>query len=234
MKVVINHLTRMQSGYVCAAGVDIATRRHVRLMPARAHLRPESLAAHGGPLAIAAILDLGPAKDIGKRPEVEDREFDPRKTGAHGLLAAPRFWNMLTQVAKPGLASIFGSDLHPAGACSCGVDAGRGIASLGCLIPQGRPDLYIRERPGKPPQVRMKFTDGAFNVDVGVTDIRLYGADHATPDEDAVNAAMSQLAGAQPVILSVGLTRPYAPRDEVAAIHWLQVNNVHFRQAEAT
>ena len=228
MKVVLNHLTRMQSGYVCAAGVDIETRRHVRLMPARAHLRPELLAAHGGPLAIAAILDLGPARDIGEPPEVEDCEFDLRKTTAHGLLAAPRFWNMLTQMAKPELAAIFGGVLHPAGACSCGVDVGCGMASLGCLIPKDRPNLYVRERPGKPPQVRLKFTDGAFDVDVGVTDIRLYGSDHATPEKGAIDAAANQLAGAQPVILSVGLTRPYTPRDDVAAIHWLQVNNIHF------
>ena len=233
VKIIVNHLTRMQSGYVCAAGVDVETRRHVRLMPARGHLRPELLAVHGGTLDIAAIIDLGPAKPVGKLPEIEDCEFDLSNMQGLGPLAPPRFWNMLTQMAKTDLVSLFGRDLRTVWARSCGVDVGRGAASLGCLIPKARPSVYLRTRPGKPAQIRIGFTDGAFDVDVGVTDIRLYGEDHVTPDPEAISAAMTRLGGPDPVILSVGLTRPYTPRDDVAPIHWLQVNNIHFQDEAA-
>ena len=233
MKIILNHLTRMQSGYICAAGVDVQTRRHVRPMPGRGHLRPDLLALHGGPLDIRAIIELGPSKHVGKPPEIEDHEFDPRNMQALGSLAAPRFWNMLTQMAKTDLASIFGADLRPAGARSCGVDMGKGAASLGCLVPKERPRVYLRTRPDKPPQIRIQFTDGKFDVDVGVTDIRLYGEDHATPDAAAVDALMKRLSGSDPVILSVGLTRPFTPKDDTAPMHWLQVNNIHFKDDAA-
>jgi hypothetical protein len=31
------------------------------------------------------------------------------------------------------------------------------------------------------------------------------------------------------VIFGVGLTRPFAEREDAPAVHWLQVNNIHLR-----
>ena len=226
MKVIINHLTRMLSGYICAAGVDVETKQHVRLCPSRGHLRPELLTANGGFLEMSAILDLGPAKHTGQRPEVEDHEFDLKSVKHLGTLAPNRFWNMLTQVARPSLRGVFGSDLLQRGPASCGVDVDKGTASLGCIAQVEQPALYLRPRPERP-QIRMKFSDGTFTVDVSVTDIRLYGADYITPDAKKVEAVAGRLRG-ESAILSVGLTRPYTPSDEAPPLHWLQVNNIHF------
>jgi hypothetical protein len=228
MKVIINHLTRMLSGYICAAGVDIETKQHVRLCASRGHLRPELLKGNGGFLEMAAILELGSGNRIGQRPEIEDHEFDLASVKHFGLLAPERFWNMLTRMARPTLIDVFGSDLLQRGPASCGVNAGKGTGSLGCLAQAKQPSLYLRPRPERP-QIRMKFSDGAFNVDVSVTDIRLYGADNITPDSDKVEAVAERLRD-ESTILSVGLTRPYAPSEEFPPLHWLQVNNIHFEK----
>ena len=227
MKIVVNHLTRMLSGYICVAGVDVATRQHVRPM-SKTNLRPNLLAEHGGPFAMAAVVDLGPVKSKAVRPEVEDRLFDPAQARVVKTLERGRFWNMLTQVAERELTTIFGEDLHPVGASSCAVDKDTGQASLGCLLPKAPPELYVRKRPGRRPQVRMRLTDGTFDVDVGVADLRLYGADHKTPDVGLVEVVAEQLRSGRATVLSVGLTRPYAPTPEQQPVHWLQVNNIHF------
>jgi hypothetical protein len=61
-----------------------------------------------------------------------------------------------------------------------------------------------------------------------VTDIRLYGADHVTPDAAIVQRVAERLQGAPEVILGVGLTRAFRGADDEPAMHWLQVNNLHF------
>jgi hypothetical protein len=73
----------------------------------------------------------------------------------------------------------------------------------------------------------MRFSDGALKVDVSVTDIRLYGTDHLTPDETMVEQVNERIRQGVNVILSVGLGRQYAAAPGVAPRHWLQVNNIH-------
>ena len=58
MKIVISHLTRMQKGCICVAGVDIDSGRHVRPVM-RQQMPVDMLAAHGGPFAMGAIVELG-------------------------------------------------------------------------------------------------------------------------------------------------------------------------------
>ncbi len=70
---------------------------------------------------------------------------------------------------------------------------------------------------------------GRIPLNVSVTDIRLYGADHVTPDPAAVSAAQAKLASSAEVLLSVGLTRAYSDwLSNQPPLHWLQVNNLHF------
>lgn len=230
MKVVINHLTRMQSGYICVAGVEVHARQHVRLMPRRAHLRPQVLVRNGGLFDMGAILDIGVTRSIASPPQVEDCEFDMTSVKTYGTLAGPRFWNMVTQMGKTSLRALFGDDLGRYRVNSCAVPVGKGIASLGCLSPKTQPTLYVRSRPGKPPQVRMQVNDGEFDLDVGVTDLRLYAADHVAPDTERIEQVAQRLRDGEPVILSVGLTRPFSPSPDVPEMHWLQVNNVHFQE----
>lgn len=230
MKIVVDHLTRMQSGYFCVAGVDIKTKRHVRPMPVRGHLRGKLLASHGGPFDMGAIVDLGPTTPIPERPQVEDVSFEIDAARNTGILAGNRFWNMVTQLAQPKLTALFGVDLQQRGSQSCAVDCSQGVASLGLLAPTGRPEIYLRPRNARPSQIRLRVSDGDFNLDLGVTDLRLYRADRLTPDEDAIERTSQRLATEHEVVVSVGLTRPYAPKPDAPKLHWLQANNLHFRE----
>ena len=72
----------------------------------------------------------------------------------------------------------------------------------------------------------MEIADATLgSLDLSVTDLRLYGSDHVTPDALAVQRTSRRLASGESAILALGLTRPYPPE---GPIHWLQVNNVHF------
>jgi hypothetical protein len=76
----------------------------------------------------------------------------------------------------------------------------------------------------------MRFQDGRLEVDAPVTDLRLYGDDHATLDAARVAAAAQWIADSKDVMLSVGLTRKYRPSEQSAYCHWLQVNNIHLQE----
>ena len=105
---------------------------------------------------------------------------------------------------------------------------GRGQASLGCLRPLGTPQLYLRSRPNKPQQVSMRLSDSVFSVDVGVIDIRLYNDADYSPNRQRIAQIAARLTQTSDIILSVGLTRPFTFDPDLAPVHWLQVNNIHF------
>lgn len=221
MKIVVSHLTRMQEGYFCVAGLDLDSGRHVRPVVPGQRLGTSLLARHGGLFDMGVIIDLGLAIGIGQPPEIEDHAFEPKKARASGTEDPRRFWEQLRRAARPRLRDIFGDALTQRGAASFGVDLGKGAASLGCLVPTGKPALYTRTRPGKHDEIRMRVSDGSLSLDLAVTDIRLFGADHVTPDGEAVNRVVSRLDAGVDVVLSVGLTRFFN------GAHWLQLNNVH-------
>lgn len=227
MKIIINHLTRMKRGYMCAAGVDIDTEQHIRPVSTGGRLSTSLLFYHNGPFRIAAALDLGTPRPLNNRPQVEDHILDLSKIKSIGTLPPGKFWKLLNRVAGHKLRGIFGRDLIHLGTSSCGVEIGKGSASRGCLIPASRPYLYIRKRSDRNDQVRMRLDDGDFFLDCGVTDIRLYGEDHVTPDDRMVRQIEKRLEGEEQVILSMGLTRPLASSSNFDPVHWLQVNNIH-------
>ena len=175
------------------------------------------------------IMELGPATPRPDRPQVEDHAFELSNVKALGILAGNRFWNMVTQMARPKFRDIFGDDLKMRGRASCGVDVGKGAASLGCLAPTGRTELYLRKREGRPDQLRVRVSDGELDLDLGITDLRIYGDDRFTPDANVIENTARRLAAENDVVLSVGLTRPFSASDEFPPLHWLQVNNIHFK-----
>jgi hypothetical protein len=217
----------MQQGYICCAGIDVESLRHVRPLSAGGRLRSEFLYSHGGPFDIAVVLELGSPLSLSKIPQVEDKIINPSEIQRIGTFRPRQFWDLLTQIAQSRLREIFGQDLMQIGSSSCGVEVGKGKASLGCLIPKSLPTLYIRGRSDRADQVRMGLTDGVFSLDCGVTDIRLYSDDHITPDESAVKKVARRVKDGVEVILSMGLTRAYASSADFDPVHWLQVNNVH-------
>ncbi len=232
MQLLINHLTRMQSGFICTAGIDLATGGHVRPVVRGAGLRAELLASHGGPLDIAAVVELGHTKYAGQGPHIEDYLFDPKQAHLVREASPEEFRDVLRKAARPSFTDLFGRDLTPhtytSGLAVCTVPVGKGIASLGCLAPAACPDLYVRHRTDKKPQVRLRVRDTRFDLDLGVTDLRLYGPDRQTPDEKAFERAGRLVRAGAPIILSVGLTRLYSPTADQPQAHWLQVNNLHF------
>jgi hypothetical protein len=224
MQIVINHLTRMQKGFMCAAGVDPATGRHVRPVLA-SQMRTEMLARHGGPFELGYRVELGETKFVGKVPEIEDRQFEAAAAQRLDRIPPAEFWNLLTELAADGLAEIFGPDLQPLGAASCGVFEFHGLRSLGCYWARNS-SIHLQTAADQT-RIRFAFEEGARRYSVPVTDIRLYGEDHVTPDADAVDALARTLAGRQRVLVSVGLSRAYKRSDDNPAVHWLQVNNIH-------
>jgi hypothetical protein len=228
VRIAINHLTRMRPPYVCVAGIDVETQRHVRpVLPRGQQLTTALLRTRGGPFDIAVEVDLGRTRSAAKPPEVEDRIFEPARAKAIRTLSGQDFWSLLKAAASHRLSTVFGDDLTPIGATSCGVSVGRGAASLACLVPANRPRLRLQARQGRPAQIRICVTDGQFHLDLSVTDARFYETDLATPAERTVRDVDRRLRHGTGVILSVGLTRPFATSPHYAAVHWLQVNNVH-------
>jgi len=232
--IIVNHLTRMKQGYFCVAGVDVTTHEHVRPVPRKGSLSTKLLSRNGGPFDMAMMVRLDNVKSIARRPEVEDHLFNPTSARALDAVEPGGFWELLKKLAKPGLSELFGPDLVPRGTRACVVDVGKGQASLGCLIPESPPILFLRHQYGKD-RIRMRVTDGQFDLNLSVTDIRLYKDDHATPNKEIVRRTDRQLASRNEAIISVGLTRPFAPSSEsdVEPVHWLQVNNIHLREDPA-
>ncbi len=227
MRIVVNHLTRMQPGYICVAGLDLATGRHVRPCLPHGRLPARLLSRYGGVFDIGAVVDLGATTAAGHPPETEDHLFDPRQLRRLMDPAPREYWDRLVRCSANRLTDLFGRELRPEGRGGCAVAPGHGIASLGCLVPTGRPRLGLRPEPGRRAQVRLELTDGHLAPNVGVTDIRFYGADHATPDPRVVERVAARLAAGELAILSVGLSRPFAPRLDGPELHWLQVNGIH-------
>lgn len=221
MRIIINHLTRMAPGYICVAGVNPVTGQHVR-PTTYGRLGRHLLRAMSGPFEVAANVDIGDAVPDGVAPEVEDHRFEPSHARYCETIAPPTFWTLLETVARPTLADIFGAELQQSGS-SCSVARGKGLASLGCLQPAARPRL-VRDTYGK---LRMHISDAVLTASVPVTDLRLFKEDHATIRDDVVADLSRRLGRGVAVILSVGLSRPFAksPGDEER--HWLQVNGIH-------
>ena len=74
----------------------------------------------------------------------------------------------------------------------------------------------------------MRFSSDEHEFDLPVTDIRLFGPDHVTPDPTIVEKTNGRLNASSDTLFSVGLTRPFKLTPEQPAGHWLQLNNIHF------
>jgi hypothetical protein len=195
----------------------------------QSQMRKNLLARHGGPFDMGSVIDLGWTKYIGTRPESEDYLFHRSEARPIGDMPSVEFWELLKGLVKPKLGEIFGKDLLPRGPRSYAVDVGHGVASLGCYMPPSRPHLFLQRRdPMSRGRIRIQFQSGRYEFELGVTDIRLYRDDHVTPDTDVVGRVAERLHDGPEVILSVGLTRAFRSTPDEPALHWLQVNNIHF------
>jgi hypothetical protein len=217
----VNHLTRMKPGFVCVAGVRPPEGPHVRPVLAGQRLRAVLLEQNGGPFDIGNLVDLGPCQSQPNAPEVEDHIFDPNRANIVRALQPEAFWEQLEGVSEDTLTGIFGESLHEQGS-GAAVDLGVGTASLGCLRPSTLV-LYVNGW-GK---LRASVSDGAWTLDLSVTDLRLYESDNQTVHERQVRNLQRRIESGVPVIVSVGLARAFRASGDTQSRHWLQVNNIH-------
>ena len=224
MRILINHLTRMQPGYFCVAGVDVETLEHIRPVLRHGRLTTRLLRPKGGPFDMGSVVDLGPTTPTGHAPEMEDHLFDPAKAKWLFDDAPDDYWDLLEEVAQENLTDIFGPALELWDESGT-VDIGEGQASLGCLTPERQPWLYVDHRG----TVRMVLDYLTPSVDLAMTDLRLYENDHKTPRREVVAGVQKRLEAGIETILSVGLTRPWRKWNDTEERHWLQINNIHLR-----
>jgi hypothetical protein len=230
MRIVVNHLTRMQRGYFCLGGIDYETRKHVRPVLERASLPTDLLLRRDNPFNMANIVDLGSVQANPQQPHVEDHVFEPCRATLQGKLPPARFWHFIDTLSETKLRDIFGVELREIGRSGCGTAEGKGKASLGCLRLRHTPALGIERRESGRPQIRITISDGELETDARVTDIRLYEDDRMTPHEGRVKNVARAIRASEGVILSVGLTRAWASSPERTPVHWLQVNNIHLKE----
>ncbi len=221
MEIAVTHLTRMQPGYICVAGLDVKTGTHVRPV-LKGRLPANPLRQKGGPFEIGALVDLGEVKHVANPPEVEDYFLDVAKARRLKRLDPREFWKVLSSGTGKNLAGIFGKHLEPQ-ANGAAVEEGKGSASLGCLSVDAA-TLYVNPWQS----IRMEVSSGDFDVDLSVTDVRLVKTDFKTPNQGKIEIAQQKLAKGVSAIICVGLTRAWAKPGDDRRRHWLQANNIHF------
>ena len=205
MQILVDHLTRMATGYFCVAGLD-PRGRHVRPVLRRGRLPVGLLSTQGGPFALESVVDLGETEAVGTAPEVEDHAFDPHRSSAVRQIDSDEFWTQLERDSELALVDIFGHDLRTEHRGAV-VPIGAGRASLGTLDPGYRPRVMIKEG-----RIRCLASDPDFGeLDLAVTDVRLYRLLDTgwEPNETAVRALQREMESTKRVMLSVGLTRPW-------------------------
>jgi hypothetical protein len=224
MQIVVNHLTRMQQGFMCVAGIELDTGRHIRPMLDR-QMRVEMLACHGGPFELRRVIDMGTTTFVGRMPEIEDQLFRVDELRIVREMDAGPFYELMAASATDRLTNIFGPELAPLGR-TCAIPERRGIRSLGCYWATGC-KLHLDASGEGAPRIRLACDSELGPLRLPVTDIRLFGTDHVTPDEPQIAQFASQLIGRERVLLSIGLSRAYRRAAEQSPMHWLQVNNLH-------
>ena len=221
MKIVVTHLTRMAPGFICVAGVDVLTGAHIR--PKVEHrMSDRLLRRHGGPFDIGTLVDLGDTYPAGSPPMLEDHGFSVGAARCEMDIHPEVFWQLLSRVALPDLAAIFGPALERQRR-SYALPTRTGAASLGCLIPTSV--RLISD--GEPPKLRLHLTDPAGEVSLSLTDLRFYHADHQTLRVDVVHEVSGRLERGVQALVCVGLGQPYKALGDPTYRHWLQANNLH-------
>jgi len=229
MQILVNHLTRMQPGRICFAGIDLGSGRHIRPV-ARTPLTTDLLESNGGPLSLGRVIDLGDSEFCGTVPEIEDRLCQPEQFQVIRSAPPAELHQVCLTAVEHRLQEIFGSQLlwiqhGPGQPGTAAVDQLQGIRSLGCYW-AAQADLQIIKA-GEKCKVRLSFQAGPRQFRVPVTDIRCYLADHRTPDVARINQLQQEMTDQPKTLVAVGLSRAYHNSADTPPRHWLQVNNIY-------
>lgn len=227
MDIVISHLTRMNPGHVCAAGINLASHEHVRPVLPAPQLLPIRLCCGSSPmLQLRSILTLKSPKPRGYLPEVEDYECNLWELRQTRQMTQPEFWQLLRDMAKPNLHAIFGPTLEKTGK-NYTLPPHTGLASLGCIHPASHTNLRVEaDSFEEREQVKLVCKVDGVTCRLPVADLRFYSPTDFKIDRKLVNAVNGLLRGPEDLIICVGLTREWQNR------HWLQVNGLHFERMD--
>jgi hypothetical protein len=105
----------MQPAYICVAGIDLDTGRHVRPVTGGRRIGAHLLRSNHRPFDIGAVIDLVHVRYVGQAPEVEDYDFGPRRATAIGDMPAARFLDVIRRASHKRLQDIFGDALRLSG-----------------------------------------------------------------------------------------------------------------------
>jgi hypothetical protein len=222
MRVVINHVTRMDAPRICVAAIAPDTGQHIRPRTGRDNpLTRDLLAENGGPFALGTLIELGETTPTPEPPETEDCLFCPDRMHAIGPLSPNRYLQLLRRHAQTRLLGIFGDELVRHGQ-SYAVEKGSGTTSLGILRVRRAPDLKV-DSFGK---LRLRLNDETPAASLPVTDVRFVEPDHKTIRDDVVADVRARMRQGVQVLLMLGLARAFQRSDDDSERHWLQVNGI--------
>ena len=159
MEIIVNHLTRMQPGFICVAGLAKNSFESVRPVLAGERLPRGLLRDEGGPFGIAEVVNIGEGEFVGHRPEVEDRLFEPTGATRRGILPYVEFWKIIVGEAADGLRDVFGDALSRQGGGAT-VGVGSGEASLGMIRTSSPPHPFVDGYGA----LRIVLNDGVFDI----------------------------------------------------------------------
>ncbi len=211
MKILITDLTRMQGGHICVAGIDIDKNKRVRPVAGES-LSGRLLVTNGGPLDVRRVIDIGRTAPRRSRPEIEDVRFEPRSIRLLSTMPEAEFVQRLTKLAAADLSAI-GDDLQPRGR-NLVVPEGKGKCSLVIVKMTGTLHVHINAKG----RLRLDWHD---DIELPITDLRLFENDLRTPDRRKAEWLQHQLAAEGERFVCFGLGRPFE------GFHWLQINNIH-------
>lgn len=118
----------------------------------------------------------------------------------------------------------FGPDLVPAGVRgrACPLDTGE--CSLAIMRASHPFEVYLSAHS----TLRARVAD---DLDLSVTDLRLYEDDLRTPSGYKVQWLNRRLKYGGEIYLCCGLSRPFRRSSDDQLRHWLQLNNIHLTDA---
>lgn len=219
MEMLITDLTRMERGYICVAGVDVATGTRIRpVLPGGQRWHLDMARHRGGIFDFRRVIDLGNVNRVGQRPEIEDVQVSPERLHHVQSMGGSDFLAELPAYCVDSITSAVGPQLvRHANAHNLVTPDGQGECSL-VIQKVLRP--FVVSINGT--QVRAAWSSG---VDIAVTDLRLYQRDGYTPSLPKVtrlNVLLEEhFQSDLPVYAAFGLTRSWR------GYHWLQVNSIH-------
>ncbi len=228
MQIVVNHLTRMNEGRICVAGINPVSRRHVRPVSELGETFDRGLlAANGAELRVTALVDLGDVSPHPDPPHSEDHLTSLTEIHLVRYLDRAEYLRALESVRVDSLADAFGQELHHSGR-SFTLKEGAGSRSLAVLRKNTREirvEIEKYHTTGEE-KVRLACRLAGKEANLALTDLPLYKSDQAL-DREMIGKLQGQLAQANSCYLMLGLGRAWSPDpNQTEPVHWLQANGI--------